>query len=130
MTNDMMRGINAEINAMQRRQNNIFESIQEQNRIKEEREIRLLEATEQTARNTAVLPEMLGLIRESNEKQDEVFDIIVEILSISKSASKEEAESKYRRAMKKVTDFSGDIETTTKLVGYASTAWSIVEKMF
>ncbi|WP_059043971.1 hypothetical protein [Paenibacillus rubinfantis] len=134
MSDDLFKnalsGINDQVRATERMIHEVSRSIEEKNRRKEEREIRLLEATEQTAKNTAVLPEMLGLIQQGNDKQDEIFEIIVEILSISKSKSKAEAESKYRKIMKKATEFKGNVETITKLINYATTVWNTVEKLF
>lgn len=134
MNDDLFRnalsGINDQIRTTERIMDEAKRSIYKNNSQKEEREIRLLEASEQTARNTAVLPEILGLIDRSNEKQDEIFELLVEILAVAKSHSKDEAESKYRKVMKKAAGFTGDIETATKLMGYASTVWKFVEKIF
>lgn len=95
----------------------------------EEEELRLLEATEQAARNI-VFSEIFGLISQGNEKQEEIFDIIVDILSIAKSQFKDEAKSKYQQVMKNLNDFTGDIETISKLTTYSTAVWKNVEKIF
>ncbi|MGW7734638.1 hypothetical protein [Bacillus velezensis] len=66
-------------------------------------------------RNTAVLQEISYLMRTNNEKKDELFQLIVEMLEVLKSNNKEEAVSKYRKVMDKVNSFKGDVETATSL---------------
>ncbi|MGG4090547.1 hypothetical protein [Paenibacillus lautus] len=130
MSNDPMRGIQEAIRASQQSLNAAVSQIESKNRQKEEREIRMLQAAEQTAKNTAVLPEMLDMIRQSTENQQEVIEILSEILSFAKAKSKDEAANRYRKVMKKAAELKGDIETATKLMGYATAAWNTIEKLF
>ncbi|MCM1564798.1 MAG: hypothetical protein NC238_02365 [Dehalobacter sp.] len=94
----------------------------------EEREHReaVLAALQGIEKNTSGISELILLVSKNDEKQDEIFDLLVEVLSIAKAKDKEEAESIYRKVMKKIGDFSGDIETIQKLFGWAGIIFSMV----
>ncbi|TCZ79911.1 hypothetical protein E0485_03320 [Paenibacillus albiflavus] len=89
-----------------------------------------MKAAEQTARNTAVLPDMMLILKEANDKQDEMFEIMVEILAISKAKNKDEAESRFAKVMRKITDLKDNAESIEKLVNYATMAWKAIDTYF
>ena len=80
--------------------------------------------------NTANLYAVVELIRSSNEHQETVIELMGEILSIAKAKSKEEADSTYRKIMNKITTAIGDAETLAKVVGYATTVYSVVSTYY
>jgi|GEM_PF-4868517 len=80
-------------------------------------------------KNTALLTEMTLLLQKSNDKQDEIFNLMVEILEIMKSSNKEEAESKYSTVMKKITTITDNANTIQSLVGMANTVFNAYQSL-
>lgn len=112
------------------------EAMEEINRDKEEKEQRDLEYKESVLnslhgieKNTALLTEMTLLLQRSNDKQDEIFKLIVEIMEIMKSTDKEEAESKYRTVMKKIGEFTGDFSTVQSLYGMGQAVFNAYQSL-
>ena len=89
-----------------------------------------LELLKSINQNTANLYAVVELIRSSNEHQETVIELMGEILSIAKAKSKEEADSTYRKIMNKITTAIGDAETLAKVVGYATTVYSVVSTYY
>lgn len=102
-------------------------SLIENKKREEQYKQRVLSALEGIQRNTANLTEIISLLHDSNEKQEEIFEIMVEILSIGIAQNEQEAESKYRKIANKISQFSGDIETVQKLYGFASNILTIIK---
>lgn len=117
----------------QKQQQELKESLRgilETNRRKEERADALLEAAQETAINTRSLSDIVSLIQKGNEKQDEIFDLFIEILAVSKAKNIEEAESMYRKVINRISTYTGDMETTQKLIGFATSIYKKVEGLF
>lgn len=89
-----------------------------------EETIRSLRAIEQ---NTANLYTLVDLISKNNEQQEELIEIIAEVLSIAKAKTKEEAESKFREVMDKITKTVKDGETLGKIATFATTVWTLAQ---
>lgn len=107
------------------------EGLEELARDKEEAEKKETEFRESVVKalhgiekNTALLTEMTMLLQKSNDKQDEMFKLVVEIMEIMKSANKEEADSKYTTVMRKITTFSENASTIQSLIGMAQTVYN------
>ena len=92
--------------------------------------VRSLSAIEQ---NTANLYTLVDLISKSNEQQEELIEIITEVLSIAKAKTKEEAESKFRKVMNRITKTVEDVDALGKIATFATTVWilaqPIIEKL-
>ncbi|MFP3419782.1 hypothetical protein R0K30_09710 [Bacillus sp. SIMBA_154] len=80
-------------------------------------------------KNTAILKEISFLVRENNSKQEETFALVVEMLEVLKSTNQEEALSKYRKIMNKISEFNGDTETVKTLYNVGSTIFSMVNTL-
>ncbi|MFS0655699.1 hypothetical protein [Bacillus sp. 179-C3.3 HS] len=80
-------------------------------------------------KNTAILKEISFLVRENNSKQEETFALLVEMLEVLKSTNQEEALSKYRKIMNKISNFNGDTETVKTLYNVGSTIYSMVNTL-
>ncbi len=80
-------------------------------------------------RNTAVLQEISFLMRKSNDRQEETFALIVEILEIMKSETNEEVVSKYQKIINKISQFTGDVETMKSLYSISGTIYNVVLNM-
>ncbi|MEJ4083191.1 hypothetical protein OC624_01575 [Bacillus altitudinis] len=80
-------------------------------------------------KNTAILKEISFLVRENNSKQEETFALVVEMLDVLKSTNQEEALSKYRKIMNKISEFNGDTETVKTLYNVGSTIFSMVNTL-
>ena len=88
-----------------------------------------LEMLKSINQNTANLYTLVDLISKSNDKQDEMLEIISEILAIAKAKDKKEAESFLKKAMTKI---NGSVETAdslVKLVGWATAIYNMVVTM-
>jgi hypothetical protein len=90
----------------------------------------VVKALQGIEKNTALLTEMTLLLQKSNEKQDEIFQIMIEILAIMKSSSVEEADSKFKSIMKKVNDLNTSVSTMQSLVSMATTVHNAYQAMF
>lgn len=65
--------------------------------------------------NTANLITLVNLIQTSNDKQDEVLEIITDLFALAKEIEEEEVKTNYRKVMDKINSFTGDIETMMTL---------------
>lgn len=80
-------------------------------------------------KNTALLTEMTILLQKSNDKQDEMFQLMIEILGIMKSSNEEEAESKFTTVMKKITTFTENASTMQSLISMAQTVYNAYQSL-
>ncbi|WP_091013714.1 MULTISPECIES: hypothetical protein [Paenibacillus] len=94
--NDLFSRMN-NVNALS---NRAVEEMSEMNRKKSEREeqykhdvLALLQGIE---KNTGGIADLVKLVHSSNEKQDQVIELLSEIMSISTAKTKEEAETKFK----------------------------------
>ncbi|WP_176202446.1 hypothetical protein [Geobacillus sp. LEMMY01] len=106
---------NATVNRMREIQQRLAE--QKEREKQEELEYRkaVLSALQGIEKNTAFLSEVTLLLQKNIENQDELFQLLVEIMEIMKSKTNEEAESKYRKIMRKIGEFTADIGTIQTL---------------
>ncbi|MFJ7680434.1 hypothetical protein ACIQXQ_20685 [Peribacillus sp. NPDC097198] len=84
----------------------------------------LLNSIQGIERNTALLMEMTHLLQKSNDKQDETFELMVEILEIMKSKDQDEANSKFMNVIEKIKTFTDNASTVQSLIGMASTVYT------
>jgi NTP pyrophosphatase (non-canonical NTP hydrolase) len=92
----------------------------------QEKSLEMLQAINQ---NTANLYTLIDLINHNNESQDEILELLNEILSIAKAKSKDEADTLFKKVMKKINDATTDVESMVKIVGWATTIYSMVKTM-
>lgn len=112
---------------------NALREIDKQREEKELKEIEfrdsVVNALQGIEKNTALLTEMTILLQKSNDKQDEMFQLMIEILEIMKSPNKEEAESKFTTVMKKITTFSENASTMQSLISMAQTVYNAYQSL-
>lgn len=120
---------NATVNHMKEIQQQIAE--QKEREKQEELEYRkaVLNALQGIEKNTAFLSEVTLLLQKNIEKQDELFQLLVEIMEIMKSRTNEEAESKYRKVMRKIGEFAGDIGTIQTLYGIGQAVFNAFQSL-
>ncbi len=106
---------------------NINEKVRKDLEKKEKYDQEVLNTLKNIEMNMANLASILNLIREGNEKQNEIYEIIVELLALAKETNKQEIESKYRKIMNKITSFTDDIETMTTLATFAATVFNFLK---
>ncbi len=111
---------------IKQQQDSIIESVEKKNEKERLYKQAVVDALKGIEKNTANLTEIVSLLHYSNEKQDEIFNIIMEILSIAKSENQEKAESKYRQVMNRISNFTGDVEQIQKLMSFLTTMWTIL----
>ncbi|XJZ28610.1 hypothetical protein ACF5W4_07430 [Bacillota bacterium Lsc_1132] len=75
-------------------------------------------------KNTALLTEMTVLLQSNNEKRDETFKLMVEIMEIMKSKNPEEANNKFMDIMGKIKTFTDHASTVQSLIGMATTVYN------
>ncbi|TWL35529.1 hypothetical protein CHCC15292_2122 [Bacillus licheniformis] len=75
-------------------------------------------------KNTAVLQEISFLLRNSNDKQEEILKLITEMFEVLKSNTKEEVTSKFRNILDKINQFSDDVQTWQSLYTLGSTIYN------
>lgn len=101
-----------------------LEEIDRSQKEKEEYDAAVLAALQGIERNTAGIADLVFLISNSNEKQDEVFELLVEVLALAKAKNAEEGKSLYKKIFGKLSDFTGDVETVQKLIGLANAIYA------
>lgn len=69
---------------------------------------------------------IIKLIEDNNEIQGETYEIITELLALAMEKDKKVVEIKYRSIMNKITEFTEDVETITKLSGFAIAIYNIL----
>jgi hypothetical protein len=113
------------------------ESEEEMARDREERERKEAEYRETVIstlqgieKNTALLTEITVLLQKNNDKQDQVFELITEILAITKANSKEEAESKLNDVMGKINAASDGVNSVQSLYTMATTVYTACQALF
>ncbi|WP_338782476.1 hypothetical protein [Metabacillus sp. FJAT-52054] len=89
----------------------------------------VLSALQGIEKNTAILTEMSMLLKENKDKQEEIFEIMVEILAIMKSSNEEEAKSRFTTVMEKITAFKDGSETLISLYGMAQQVYTVYQSL-
>lgn len=85
-----------------------------------------LEVLQSINENTANLYTMVELISKSNDKQDELISLMIEVLSLAKAKSKEEADTLFKKIMSKINDTADSVDSIIKIVGWATTVYNMV----
>lgn len=118
-------------------ENDFFKQMKEIERLKEEELEReeeykqqVLDALLGIEKNTANIAQLVTLIQSNNDKQDEIILLLKEVFEIGKAQNLEEAESKYRQIMRKISNFEGDVATVQSLTGFANTTFSALQNFF
>lgn len=104
----------------------LIKSAEESRKKKEQYDQDILNALRQIEGNTANLTTIIKLIEDNNEIQGETYEIITELLALAMEKDKKVVEIKYRSIMNKITEFTEDIETITKLSGFAIAIYNIL----
>mgnify|MGYP004501721307 CR=1 FL=1 len=78
-------------------------------------------------KNTSNLNTVIELIKDSNENQEEIINIITELLMLSKEINKEEARSKYKKIMNKITNIKDSADTINQLVTLGGTIYAVLK---
>ncbi|OYS53876.1 hypothetical protein CBF93_04145 [Limosilactobacillus reuteri] len=86
-----------------------------------------LEVLKKIEMNTAYLRDIVDLLSVNNEHQKELNDLVQSILAIAKAPDKDEAQSRYRRVMKKIGDFSAITSATLNVVKLSSLATTVLQ---
>ncbi|MGF9853147.1 hypothetical protein ABHN09_16525 [Bacillus paramobilis] len=89
----------------------------------------VLQTLEKIEQNTGNLYQIVQLLNTQTDKQDTIIELLTEVLAISTSATKEEAEGKYRTVMKKITTVTEDVETIQKLTGFAQMIFQMFQSL-
>lgn len=110
----------------------IDEMVEEMNRDREEKEAKeeaykteQLRLLRDIAENTKGLDTVVSLLAHLSNQQDEVLNLLKECLAIGTATSKQEAESKYRQVMGKITTVVEDVSTIQTLCGFANTVYTM-----
>ena len=88
-----------------------------------------LETLQSINENTANLYTLVELINKNNETQREILLIISEILAIATAKSKEEAQSLFKKVMKKITEVTDSVDSIIKITGWATAVYNMVVGM-
>jgi Glu-tRNA(Gln) amidotransferase subunit E-like FAD-binding protein len=76
--------------------------------------------------NTASLVTLVDLINQGN---DEIAEIIRDLIELAKQKDKEQAESGFKRLMKRITDIQSSADTIIKLAGLAQTIYFALQQI-
>ncbi|MCT1904128.1 hypothetical protein [Oceanobacillus sojae] len=81
-------------------------------------------------KNTADIKNLVGLLHYNQKEQTEILEVISEMFKIATSKNAEEAESMYKKTMKKITNTVQDAESITKLVNAARVLYETTIPLF
>lgn len=104
----------------------LIKSAEESRKKKEQYDQDILNTLRQIEENTANLTTIIKLIEDNNEIQGETYEIITELLALAMEKDKKVVEIKYRSIMNKIAEFTEDVETITKLSGFAIAIYNIL----
>ncbi len=90
----------------------------------QERSMKVLESIEE---NTANLYTLVELINISNSKQDDILELINEMHEIAISKNLSEADTRYKKVMKKITEQVKDVDTIVKLTAYTTSIYNALK---
>lgn len=90
---------------------------------KKQYEKETLETLKKIEKNTGDLSQIIDLLQTSTARQEEVLSLLTEIHKIAISKSEEEADSRYREIMRKITELEEDVTAVDTLLGYAKMVW-------
>ena len=107
--------------------NQIYDNMREQRTKKEEYKSKVLETLCNIEKNTSNLNTVVELIKDSNENQEEIINIITELLMLSKETNQEEARSKFKKIMNKITNIKDSADTINQLVTLGSTIYAVLK---
>lgn len=115
---------------MEEQRNQVIRAAEEVRRKEAVYKDAVLSALQGIESNTGSLAQIVALLKTNNDKQEQLIALITEIMSIGKAENQEEADSKYRQVMKKVTEFEGDVSSIQTLIGMANTIFGAVQGLF
>ena len=81
------------------------------------------------AKNTSELKVVSSLLKDSNEKQDEILKLMIEIAQIERSSSPEEAESRWNIIKTKIEAVTDSVSTAQTLYGMGMTAYNLFKSL-
>ena len=119
-------GINQISHELEENHKKLIKSAEESRKKKEQYDQDILNALRQIEGNRANLTTIIKLIEDNNEIQGETYEIITELLALAMEKDKKVVEIKYRSIMNKITEFTEDVETITKLSGFAIAIYNIL----
>ncbi|NFM11392.1 hypothetical protein FDC26_14195 [Clostridium botulinum] len=102
------------------------ESLNEKFRKEEEYKNNVLNTLINIERNTDNISNLVELIRNSNDKQDQIIDIINELLLLSKETNRDIAVSKYQKVMNKINGFANNVDSYNKLMTFGTTIYTLL----
>ena len=112
-TTTMLNRINDQLESSRRMK---LEIEQEEKRLEVEHRHNVERLLSDIVDNTSSISLMVELLQSSKGIQQEVLAIMQEMLTIGTAESVEEAESRYKKIMRQITDKVEDIETAEKLL--------------
>ena len=125
MYDDFLGGINMQVREQQEHMQRIVQDISNKNRQREEREVKNSINLEEIKNNTAALSNIVSLIRNSNEKQEQIYNLFVEMFEVVKSGNKDEAEGIFEKVLDKSSKLKNGIETFNTLYTYGKLLLSL-----
>lgn len=87
----------------------------------------VLETLKGIEKNTGDIARIIDLLQTSSANQGKILQLLSEIQSIAAAKNANEADTKYREVMKKVTQLEEDASSIDTLVGYSRVVWTGVK---
>lgn len=95
-----------------------------------EYQARSLKLLEEIKNNTGNLYTIVNLIRESNDTQEEILDVLMEVFAIATAKDKAEADSFFKKAVAKINETVHTAESIAKLMSLATVCYEMISNMF
>ncbi|MBY0117871.1 hypothetical protein [Paenibacillus xylanexedens] len=127
-TNDLLSRMN-NVGSLNRSMNEISEMHRKKNEREEEFKDNVLALLQGIEKNTGGIADLVKLVHSSNEKQDQVIELLSEIMSISAAKTKEEAETKFQKALGKIQSLGTTVESVQTLIGLLNTVYNSVQPL-
>lgn len=111
---------------MQRKINEFTEVMYSKQLKEEEYKEAVLQTLQGIESNTASIVSIIDLLQYNNDKQDEIIILLTDILNVGTAVTQKEAETRYKKALKKINDLGGSVRSIQTLVGVLTTVYNAV----
>ncbi|MGG1880143.1 hypothetical protein ABDI30_21580 [Paenibacillus cisolokensis] len=121
---DLLSGVANQASEIQRQMDSIDRVYKVKAEQEEQYKVAVLNALQGIEKNTGGIAELVKLVHLSNEKQDQVIELLSEIMSISAAKTKKEAESMFTKALNKINNLGTTVESVQTLIGLLNTVYN------
>lgn len=127
-THDLLSRMN-NVNGLNRAMDEISELNGKKSESEEQYKHDVLSLLQGIEKNTGGIADLVRFVHSSNEKQDQVIELLSEMMIIIAAKTKEEAETKFQKALGKIQSLGTTVESVQTLIGLLNTVYNSVQPL-